>query len=256
MRKVIFPIFAVIIGLAACSAPKKTVRKTTVLPVERILKKVEANRRKIKTFEATGVIKIKSPKYEGKGNIEITIKRPDSLRISVFGPFGISVAEALITKDKFYYYDALRNKLYYGKNKRKIIERIFKFDLPFDDVSNLLIGRVNLTGKIYEKPLQVKADENSFELFYQTGNSLTEKFEFSREDNKLLSYGFGKGNEKIFNAHFENFKKYGKFELPLILNLKYKSETNLKIDYRNVKVNDKIESLSLDIPKDAKKIEW
>ncbi len=256
MKKSIVLFFVIIIGVWSCSAPKVTVKKRETLPVERILKKVEAQRRKIKTFKATGIIKIQSRNFEGKGSVEIFIKRPDSLKISVFGPFGISVGDALITKNKYFYYDALHNRLYSGKKSSRIIKRIFKFNLPVNSISDLLLGRKNLTDKIYAVPVKTLIEKNTFVLFYKGEKDLTESLKFSFVGNDLLNYSLLSGNKKIFAADFSNFKKYGNFNIPLEIKINNRNDSRLTLDYRSVEVNEKIKSLALDVPSDAKKLRW
>ncbi|MBK8662268.1 MAG: DUF4292 domain-containing protein [Ignavibacteriales bacterium] len=42
------------------------------------------------------------------------LKRPDSLNINVYGPFGIELANVLLTETEFKFYESLNNTLYKG----------------------------------------------------------------------------------------------------------------------------------------------
>ncbi len=255
MKKTAYLILLVIIGLWSCSAPKKVVKKKESLPLERILKKTEAQRRKIKTFRATGLLKVFTSKFEGKGTFEILIKKPDSLKISIFGPFGISVAEALITNNNFVYYDELHNVVYSGKRNDKLISRIFKFSFPTDDLFDFLVGRKNLTDKIYSVPDSIDFGSKEFTLYFKGKNNAEEIYRFKNPSNDLLFYSFTSGN-KIIEASFNNFKTVNGFNIPYKIKIKYGGKSEAIIDYRSTSVNGELSSLIVKVPTDAKKVEW
>jgi len=92
--------------------PSKPTEDVELLPSERLINKLEANRRKIKNFEGIGVFEIESDQYSNSANFQIVMQKPDSIYFSVLGPFGIELAQALVTKDDYVFYDALQNTAY------------------------------------------------------------------------------------------------------------------------------------------------
>ncbi len=241
----------------SCSAPKKVVKKEISLPLERILKKVEAQRRKIKTFQATGLLEIASKDFNGKANIELLIKRPDSLKISFYGPFGISVGEALITNKNYFYYDALHNTLYYGKGNKEVVQRIFKLAAAEKNLTDLLLGKKNLTDKIYTKPLRTTMTGNAFTLFYNEEKGKKESFSFTLPDYTLTKYELLSSNGgKIFEALYTNFESVDGFLIPKQITMSYLDNSKLNLKYRSIKVNQELEPLTLEVPQDAIRKEW
>jgi len=245
----------VVLILGSCATPESTVRKKEQLPVERILKRLEAKRRKIRTFEATGVVKIQSPKFDGKANVQILIKRPDSLKVSLFGPFGMEIAEGLITRKGFLFYDALKNKVFYGKNNRKILKRIFKLDVSLETLTDALIGSKNLTDVLYNKPAELSLEKEKLRLTFENKNN-KEVFVIDKNKPQLLTYKLFSDKKKILEEYFDNFRKIKGTSIPQNIGLVYKTVTRLNLDYRNIRLNEKIESLKIRVPTDAKRLRW
>jgi len=69
--------------------PSKPTEDVELLPSERLINKLEANRRKIKNFEGIGVFEIESDQYSNSANFQIVMQKPDSIYFSLLGPFGI-----------------------------------------------------------------------------------------------------------------------------------------------------------------------
>ena len=74
------------------------------------------------------------------------------------GPFGIELAQALVTNKSFVFYDALHNTAYEGESTDEVLKNIFKIDLPFNDLLDAFIGSVNLTSKLYKQPTGYSVD--------------------------------------------------------------------------------------------------
>ena len=96
-------------------APSVTNLEEESLPYDRLVKKLEGNRRKIKSFVGTGVLNVESAELTAKGNFEVNIKKPDSISISIYGPWGIDLAHAMVTKRDFVFYDVMNNVVYKGE---------------------------------------------------------------------------------------------------------------------------------------------
>jgi len=80
-------------------APSKPTEKVRLMSADRLIKRLEANRRKVKTFNGNGSLMINSQSVNAKSSFEVMIKKPDSIKVSFFGPFGIDLAQVLITQN-------------------------------------------------------------------------------------------------------------------------------------------------------------
>ncbi len=261
MKILILPLALILLTLAGCSTMKPLKKETFTkapLPVSRILRRVEAERRKIKTFRASGTIDFTGGRFNGKGEIEILIKKPDSLKISIFGPFGIELGEALVTPEKFFFYDAFKNKLFTGNNSAKAIEKIFKIKYPFQELLDALTGYANLTNDLYKTPDSVEQNGDWFSVKFVNKSEPTMRiFKIALDDYRVLLYSLVQSpNNLIVQKKFTNFRRINNINVPRQVRITYRKKSKVKLTYRSVKINEKIKSLKLDVPEDAKIIKW
>ena len=158
-------LFVLIILIDGC-VHSKPVEDIELLPSERLINKLEANRRKIKNFEGIGVFEIESEQFNNSANFQIIMQKPDSIYFSVLGPFGIELAQALVTKDNYIFYDALKNTAYRGGVDDDILKNIFKVNLSFADLLDAFIGSVNLTSNLYKQPSRYSVEGEQYVLTY------------------------------------------------------------------------------------------
>ncbi len=93
----------------------------------------------IRTYSARGQINIQSPQQRGTYAVNVRASASDSLYLSV-GQFGIEGLRALVTRDSFFVYDVLRNKLSYGGIDQA--RDILPVPLGGDEAFRTLIGTI------------------------------------------------------------------------------------------------------------------
>jgi len=239
--------------------PSKPTEDVELLPSERLINKLEANRRKIKNFEGIGVFEIESDQYSNSANFQIVMQKPDSIYFSVLGPFGIELAQALVTKDDYVFYDALQNTAYIGKVNDDILKNIFKINLSFSDLVDAFIGSVNLTHDLYKQPNNYSVAGEQYVLTYvDTDNELTSVYKVDIRQLGITNYTLTSDNKMI-----DLEGKYSKFELienvaiPFSIEISNKVENQeLKIRYKNIYANSKGLKVKFELPEDAEIIEW
>lgn len=261
IRKNIYAVFLLllIIGFMQGCVPSKPVKEELVLSADRLVKRLEANRRQIKTFRGTGVLSIQTPVLNAKSNFEVLIRKPDSIKVSIFGPFGIDLAQSLITNNSFQFYDVINNRLYSGRLQQGVIKQILKVDISFDELIDALAGSVNLTDKLRREPDKYETDNNFYTLTY-VDSLLDREYIYTVQLNNLSirNYKIMKVPEPmILEGNYADFKDFDDVPLPYKIELNYKEkDQKLDIEYRNISVNQNLESLKIDLPSDVTRIEW
>jgi outer membrane lipoprotein-sorting protein len=217
--------------------PSKPVEDVEILPSERLINKLEVNRRRIRNFEGTGTFHVKSGERNNSASFQVVLRKPDSIYFSFLGPFGIELAQALVTNNNF----------------------IFKINLTFSQLLDVFIGSVNLTENLYRTPFKYEIEYDQYVLTYI--DSLTNyKSEYHVDIREL-----GITNYKIFdnmnNKILEG--KYSQFELLENVAVPYKVEVENKeknqsvtIEYKNMQANKNNLSINFIIPEDATEIRW
>ncbi len=255
-------IVVILIGLlfiVGCSGEKEISRVQKLIPANRLLKKLEGNRRKIKTFEGTGTLSIKSEKFTGKTSFKISIKKPDSIKISIYGPFGIDIAHGLFMKNKFIFYDVLKTRVITGENSKDVLKKMFKIDLSFEELIDAFAGAVNLTEKLRREPTDYKLTDDIYTLTYV--DTLLDKrniYRITKENLKITEYQVTSlNNKELLLGEYSKFKTYEGVPIPLSLLVRNRSKhQSIKINYKKITVNQPIKSLKIKLPTDVTKIKW
>jgi outer membrane lipoprotein-sorting protein len=255
---IIIPIAIFIILFDGC-VPSKPTEDVELLPSERLINKLEANRRKIKNFEGIGVFEIESDQYNNSANFQIIMQKPDSIYFSVLGPFGIELAQALVTKEDYVFYDAIQNTAYQGNVTDDILRNIFKIDLSFSDLLDAFIGSVNLTPNLYKQPNNYSVDGEQYVLTYvDKDNELTSVYRVDIRQLGITNYTLTSDDKTV-----DLEGKYSKFELienvaiPFSIEISNKVQNQeVKIRYKNIIANSKGLKVKFELPDDAEIIEW
>ncbi|MFZ5947706.1 MAG: DUF4292 domain-containing protein [Stygiobacter sp.] len=255
MKKVILILSSIIIfsTFYSCSVTK-SVEEVESPSAERIVKRIEANRRKIKSFVGTGTIYVFTKELNTKSNFKVEIKKPDSLKINFFGPFGIELASALITQKDFVFLDMINNKVMKGKTNSQTIKNVLKVNFPHDEIIDAATGFVNLTNKISLIPTITKNDESLYELTYpDSSNKVITKILLDVESMRLQKYFITNLNNKVlYQAEYNDYQKVDNVSIPFKIEIQdLENNQKLKIEYRKIEINKLNDKLKIEIPDDA-----
>lgn len=239
--------------------PSKPTEDYELLPSERLINKLEANRRKIKNFEGVGVFEIESEQYNNSANFQVVMQKPDSIYFAVLGPFGIELAQALVTKETYIFYDAIQNTAYTGNVNDDILNNIFKINLSFSDLLDAFVGSVNLTPNLYKQPSEYSVQGDQYILTYlNQDKELKSVYKVDIRQLGITDYSLTSFDKSI---NLEG--KYSKFELienvaiPFSIEISNKVQhQDVKIRYKNIYANSKGLTVKFELPDDAEIVEW
>lgn len=260
MKKLLLLILPVILilELNGC-APSKPAEKVRLISPDRLIKKLEANRRKIKTFIGTGTLTINSPIANATSKFEIMIKKPDSMKVSFFGPFGIDLAQILITPQYFQFYDIINNTLYRGRMRDDIMKLLLKVDLSFYEVIDALAGSVNLTDKLRIEPDSYEVQDNLYKLTYNDSlKSIRQSYFIDSGDLAIVqNLVTGWTGQNLLEGKYSHFKHFEEVPIPFQIQLAdVKNHQKMKVEYGNVEVNEPANDFKISLPNDVKVVEW
>ena len=239
-------------------APSTPVQVDRMISSDRLIKRLEANRRKIKSFVGTGSISIKTAELDAKSSFQVEIKKPDTVKVSFYGPFGIDLAFALITPQNFQFYDAINNIYYKGKVKPGVIKDILKINISFDELIDVATGSVNLTDKLRNEPDKFEAVDDLYKLTYiDLASRKTSVYWVKSDELEIRQYQQNDSNGKnLIDAKYSDFMKVEENPIPKQTSMDdLLNNQKIKIEYRTIEVNKEIGKLKIDIPDDAKIIE-
>jgi len=248
-----------VIFLNSCAPSKPITEEVELLPSERLLKKLELNRRRIKTFEGIGTLKVKTSDFNNSAYFKIILQKPDSINLTIMGPFGIELAKALVTRNDFAFYDAMNNTVYKGALSDEVLKEIFKVRLSVDDLLDAFIGSVNLTDKLYQLPNNYDVDNDQYVLVYSDslkGSTTTYKVDI--RDLGITSYNIKDFyGDVILQGDYSKFRIFETVAVPYKIKVQNLLENQMiEIDYNKMSANDKNVKIDFKIPNDALVVEW
>jgi outer membrane lipoprotein-sorting protein len=248
----IFPLFV------SC-VPSKPIEEVELLPSERLINKLEANRRKIRNFEGVGIIEIESDQYDNSANFRVVMQKPDSIYFTILGPFGIELAQALVTTENYIFYDGLQNTAYTGEVNEDVLRNIFKVNLSFTDLLDAFVGSVNLTKNLYKQPNEYSIDYDKYVLTYiDANNNYRTTYRVDIRELGITDYSLKAEDGSIdIEGNYSNFELLESVAVPFVIEVNNKAENQkVKISYRNIIANDDDIFIDFILPDDATMISW
>ena len=259
MKKYVWCILFFSVLIINGCVPSKPTEEVEILPSERLISKLEANRRRISNFEGTGTITLKSRDFSNSATFKVTLIKPDSISLTIMGPFGIELAQTVVTKNKFTFYDVLQNTAYEGDANGNILRGIFKINLSFDDLMDAFIGSVNLTNHLYKSPTKYSIDGDHYVLTYvdstsgETTNYRVDVRQLGITEYKLMN---SKG-DVLLSGKYSRFNNLEDVAVPYSIEVQNKKEDQLvTIEYKQMSANNRDVSIDFHLPGDATVIKW
>jgi hypothetical protein len=247
---------SVVLLLGGCSSvPSANLTGHSVSP-EIVQRTVRVNKEKVQSLTGSGTITIESPEMAQSGSFELLLHKPDSILVTIQGPFGIHVGAVLLTRTDFSFYNSLQNQLITGTVSSSNLTRIFKINLTFDELLSLFTGGSFLAGDD-ESPDSITVEDNQFVLTYGTelgsrrywidpGTLLIAKIQHIDASGKL-----------VLEERFEKFRNLGEASLPRQIRLtQHQARRVVAVAFSSFAINTGTVPLVLDVPTNAERVRW
>ena len=239
--------------------PSKPTEDYELLPSERLINKLEVNRRRIRNFEGIGVIEIQSDLYNNDASFRVVMQKPDSIYFTILGPFGIELAQSLVTEKDYIFYDAIHNTAYTGLVTDEVLQNIFKIDLRFSDFLDAFIGSVNLTSNLYKQPEKYSVDDDSYVLTYiDSMSGVKTDYKVDVRELGITDYSITSPSGDLnLEGHYSNFQLIENVAVPFHIEITNKAANQkVIINYKNIVANQRDISIDFVLPDDVNVVSW
>jgi outer membrane lipoprotein-sorting protein len=259
-----FIIFSIIsftaIFLSSCTGAKDDSIELKQIPIKEIKERVNQNFELIESLEASGSISFDSPEMSSSGSIDVKIRKPDTVYVNIEGPFGISVASALITRKDFIYYNAQENVSITGQTTENNIDAILRIKISFDELINSFSGSFYFLQDTADS-IDAVSEDNTYVLqsvnniitkryFIEPASFTLNKYKVSNaQGSTLLEVSYSKYNKESVSGIVINFPNQ------IVINKPDKKQT-VWLDYDSKTINKKDIRFKIKVPKSAKLIKW
>jgi hypothetical protein len=132
-------LFGILFG-AGCSSTRHIAATERNLPPDDVLSRTLARDHRISTLQGEGSITIESPELSNSGSFDVDIRKPDSLRVKLNGPFGIYIGTLAMSPTQFVFFNARENIATVGQPDGRTLRSIFHITLKFDEILKAFTG--------------------------------------------------------------------------------------------------------------------
>ncbi|HOQ49012.1 MAG TPA: DUF4292 domain-containing protein [Candidatus Kapabacteria bacterium] len=247
MKKVTF-ILLLITLLAGCKSVKLDEKQET----EHIF---HLQRKNIDYINIKADFKVEFPDFNQSFSSDINIAGYDSLNMTIYGPFGITVGRLYADKKEFVFYNVFENSVIQGNSYAKSFEKALKINLSLPDLISVLVNEVMGNAEEYKK-----YEERKESVVYAKRTDYSIDFiEYSHQKNGILRYQRkDEANEKIFDVLCEDFETTKSGVFAKVINIQIpEHKGQMKISFDKIVVSpNKIEQFRFKVPGSAKIIEF
>ena len=242
--------------LAGCGTTSKININEISVTSEEVQKIACTHHSRIKSMFGEGRISVETPDIAQTGAFILTLRKPDSVLISLRGPFGIKVGSALLTRNEFAFYNSLENQLITGSTSLENMDRILHIQLNFDDLMNIFSGGGFLSDDL-RSPDQKIIEDNQFVFIYNSGNS-TRRYWIDPESLYIQKIQFLDYAGKLtLEQTFNDFEIVGEIKMPYAIRVTQpETQQMLTLYYSDIMVNVEELQFTFAIPKNVERIRW
>lgn len=216
--------------------------------ISRIIKEVNSRAAEIDNIISSGEIKIKTPKVDETGDIEIHVKKKDDLWFKIEGPLGIDAAVAHFNRKRFTFFDDLNDVVTTGSTTILNIGTLTRIRCTFDDMINSFSGTVRIR-KGKKDILSMSEEGGQYVLSLKRG-TITRKYWVDKYSYSVSKYIYlsSKG-QTLISIEFSNFASYGNGSYAKKIEIRRpKQREYFKITLENVNLNQSYLDFKVDYP--------
>ncbi|HZV13393.1 MAG TPA: DUF4292 domain-containing protein [Candidatus Kapabacteria bacterium] len=227
--------------LAACSSSRVSTMEETPTNAAHIISEQD---NAIRSLRGYGTVSISSPALSNTASIDVSLRAPDSLRIKITGPFGITLGTVFATRSHYIAYDAWDNTVQRGTLDSNKFLPLPGFMLTFDDAFQFLKGLPPIL-----RNAQKEADTSA-------------AIEGEDADGRTVECIVGKGcierarikqpNGDDIVEFFSGYGDVNGISFPERISASAAHEGKMSIHYDDVNLNTQDLDFSISVPKDAK----
>lgn len=218
------------------------------IEVSRIVKEVNNRSKEVDNIISTGEIKIKTPKIDETGDIEIHVKKKDDLWFKIEGPLGIDAAVAHFNRDRFTFFDDLNDVVTTGSTTILNIGTLTKIRCTFDDMLSSFSGTVRIS-KGKKDELAMTEEGNMYVLSLKRG-TITRKYWVDKDNYFVYKYLYlSKTGKTLISFEFSNFTSYGTSTYAKKVEIRRpKQNEYFRLTMENVSLNQSYLDFKVDYP--------
>ena len=250
---IIIPILIFITGCAGLIHKKPlTLDNVTIAEIRN---RIEQNSAKYHSMKASADISVESSRMNFTASSRVIVKTPDSLLVTIRGPFGIGFGSVFMDQNQFLAYNSFDNSVYTGDPKKLELANFLPINLKLENIIQAFSG-VQLLDSFDQDSLAI--DRNKY-LIIASKDNQTRKYWIDPKKAVVTEFQLlTDGDEPLIKLEYQQFEKKDQVYLPKLIQI-YQPKQNIRLTILytkrepNCKLSEK--DFILKIPEQAKRIE-
>jgi len=241
--------------ISGCAPTKELHRPPALRSAAEVIEAVNSHRSEVATLDAKGSISVETPTIVNSGSFELWLKRPDSVRVDVEGPFGIRLASALFAHNRYVLYNSFKNEVVDGvfdENNAPVFMDI-RID-PKDVVDTFCGTRGFQAGETTPDSFSIGDDGYSLLFSHNRGRT---RYSVDGESLRLTGVEHIDSTGEVSSEEKYRYDqgRDGTVRLQSIELTQEKMQSTVMLFYDHVELNAPVAAMLIEIPPDARHIE-
>lgn len=157
------------VALSSC-APKQPgiLLDTGTTPAAVLLRHLQEREARLSSLVGRGIITFDSPELGGSASFASNMKKPDSLLVTLEGPFGVDVGLLFVSRQRYVLYNSMENSVATGDPANASLRAFIPFDLTYEQILNAFAGVFSVP-QSDEELKDYRVDDENFLLSFSCG---------------------------------------------------------------------------------------
>lgn len=244
-------ILSAVIVFSCAPRPGLLVLDTRVVPASELIARVTEGGERLHTLVGRGTVTFESQEIVGSAAFELALRKPDSLLVTLEGPFGIDVGTLFLSRERFVMYNSMENQVMTGVPTSAAIRSVIPFDLTYEQIMDAFSGAFPLPadGMV---PDSYSVDEGLFRLSFRNPGGVA-TYWVSNEYLAVTRYEMrDTQNRLVMDATSSTMTEQDGIRAPRRIRVRFPEQgRQLSVAYSSITLNHPRPSFSFSIPPNA-----
>lgn len=237
--------------LAGC-ATVHYVAMTNITPQD-VARSVSDQSHSFNVFTSSGYGDFVSPQGEYNARFDISIRKPSTTNVRLYGPFGIKVAQAKLSSDTLVVYNSLNNEVFVGKPTESNLRQFLIIAADGASVSDLLLGFMVPVAHLDSSNVSSQFGGGYVQFNYSRHDTV-EIFTVNEEYMRITKYEEIIDEKPVVRVSYSDFTIVNNVLFPKTVFFEdLEHDISAKLVYQDIALNSKDE-VQITVPADAREI--
>ncbi len=244
-------LFAAALLLAGCATTSYV--NMNGISATQVAENIESQSRSLKYFSSSGYGNFQTRQGAYSARFDLSIKRPSSADVSLYGPFGIKVMQVKLTADTLLVYNSMHNEVYVAKPTQANLRNLLMVATNGDSFTDLLLDLMTPLSRLDAARHFSRANGNVVSFTYVDEDTVEEytvdgKYMRTRDYEKVIN------GETVLKIGYSDFTSVDNSYFPRRVFFEdLRRGVSARLFYEDITLNQD-ETVDFNIPADAKKV--